>query len=86
MATVRARSLYFGEQFTVTVMELFEARIERARSRRFVTGGMKPIAVIVRERDRIYALDMTGRPVDIHRPGIPDGDLAGTARAHRNQD
>ena len=68
MATVRARSLYSGEQFTVTAMELFEARIDRANSRRFVTGSLKPIAVIVRERDRIYALDMTGRPVDIHRP------------------
>ena len=74
MATVRARSLYSGEQFTVTAMELFEARIDRASSRRFVTGSLKPIAVIVRERDRIYALDMTGRPVDIRRPRTRQGD------------
>ena len=75
MVTVRARSLYFGEQFTVTAMELFEARIESANGRHFMTGSMKPIAVIVRERDRIYALDMTGRPVDVHRPRAREGDL-----------
>ena len=74
MATVRARSLYSGEQLTVTAMELFEARIDRANSKRFVTGSLKPIAVIIRERDRIYALDMTGRPVDIRRPGARQGD------------
>ena len=74
MATVRARSLYSGEQLTVTAMELFEARIDRAHSARFVTGSLKPIAVIVRERDRIYALDMTGRSVDIRRPGARQGD------------
>ena len=74
MATVRARSLYSDEQFTVTAMELFEAQIDRANSRRFVTGSLKPIAVIVRERDRIYALDMTGRPVDIRRPRTRQGD------------
>ena len=74
MATVRARSLYSGEQLTVTAMELFEARIDRANSKRFVTGSLKPIAVIVRERDRIYALDMTGRSVDIRRPGARQGD------------
>ena len=74
MATVRARSLYSGEQLTVTAMELFEARIDRANSKRFVTGSLKPIAVIVRDRDRIYALDMTGRSVDIRRPGARQGD------------
>ena len=74
MATVRARSLYSDEQFTVTAMELFEAQIDRANSRRFVTGSLKPIAVIVRERDRIYALDMTGRPVDIRRLRTRQGD------------
>ena len=75
MATVRARSVYSGEQLTVTAMELFEARIESASNRHFVNGSMKPIAVIVRDRDRIYALDMTGRPVDSHRPGTRKGDL-----------
>lgn len=74
MATVRARSLYSGEQLTVTAIELFEARIDRANSKRFVTGSLKPIAVIVRDRDRIYALDMTGRSVDIRRPGARQED------------
>ena len=71
MATVRARSLYSDEQFTVTAMELFEARIDRANSRRFVTGSLKPIAVIVREPDRTYAIDMAGQPVGIHRMDLP---------------
>lgn len=71
MATVRARSLYSSEQFTVTAMELFEARIDRSSSKRSVTGSLKPIAVIVRERDRIYALGMAGETVDVRRVGLP---------------
>ena len=48
-------------------MELLEFRTDRANSRRFVTGSLKPIAVIVRTPDRTYAFDMAGQPVGIHR-------------------
>lgn len=68
MATVRARSVYSGEQFTVTAMELLELQVDRANSSYLVSGGLAPIAVIVREADTIYALDMAGRPVEVRRP------------------
>jgi hypothetical protein len=66
MAKVRARPIYAGEELTVTAMELLEFRTDRANSRRFVTGSLKPIAVIVRTPDRTYAFDMAGQPVGIH--------------------
>lgn len=75
MAAVRARSLYSGPQSTVTAMELFELRIDRTTRGYLAAGSLKPIAVIVRERDRIYALDMAGRPVDVRRPRARQGDL-----------
>jgi hypothetical protein len=48
-------------------MELLELRTDRADSRRFVTGSLRPIAVIVRTPDRTYAIDMAGQPVGIQR-------------------
>jgi hypothetical protein len=67
MAKVRARPIYSSEELSVTAMELLEFRTDRANSRRFVTGSLKPIAVIVRTPDRTYAIDMAGQPVGIHR-------------------
>ena len=67
MAKVRARPIYSSEELSVTAMELLEFRTDRANSRRFVTGSLKPIAVIVRTPDRTYAIDMAGQAIGIHR-------------------
>lgn len=71
MATVRARPIYSSEELTVTAMELLELRTDRANSRRFLTGSLRPIAVIVMAADSTYALDMAGQPVGIHRMDLP---------------
>ena len=36
-----------------------------------MTGSVKPIAVIVKEPGRTYALDMAAQPVDIDRMELP---------------
>jgi hypothetical protein len=48
-----------------------EFRSEGSKRGRFVTGSLSPIAVIVREQDRTYALDMAAQPVDIDELGLP---------------
>jgi hypothetical protein len=48
-----------------------EFRSEGSKRRRFVTGSLRPIAVIVREQDRTYALDMDAQPVDIEQLDLP---------------
>ena len=67
MAKVRARPIYSSEELRVTAMELLEFRVDGANSRRFVTGSLRPIAVIVMTSDRTCAIDMAGQPVGIHR-------------------
>lgn len=34
-------------------------------------GSLKPIAIIVKEPDRTYALDLCGQPVAIDRLNLP---------------
>ncbi len=39
---------------------------------RYLLGSVKPIAIIVTEPDRTYALDLAARPVDIDGSDLPD--------------
>jgi hypothetical protein len=65
MASVRARIVFSDEKVTVTAIESVELRAGQSHRRRFVTGSLKPIAVIVKEPGRTYALDMAAQPVDV---------------------
>lgn len=71
MAGVRTRTLFSDNELTVTAVESVEFQTDRSRRRRFVTGSLRPVAVIVREQDRTYALDMAAQPVDIDRMDLP---------------
>ena len=71
MATVRTRVILSDKKLTVTAVEFLEFRADGTNHRRFMTASLKPIAVIVREPDRIYALDMAAQPVDIDRLDLP---------------
>ena len=71
MTTVRARTVFSDEMFTVTAIESLEFRTQGTNRRRQVIASLKPIAVIVRERDKTYALDMAAQPVDIDRLDLP---------------
>ena len=76
MASVRARTVFSDHELTVTAVESVEFQTGRSDRRRFVIGSLRPIAIIVREPGRSYALDMAAQPVDIERIGLPaDFDL-----------
>ena len=67
MARLRERSVFADQKITVTAVEALEFRTGRTNRGRFLTASLKPVAVIVREPDRTYALDMCAEPVDIDR-------------------
>jgi dihydrodipicolinate reductase len=71
MNKVRARTLFANKRFTVSAVELLELRTDKTSRVRFMTGSLKPIAVIVNEADRAFAFDMEGQPVDIDRLNLP---------------
>lgn len=71
MASVRTTPIFSAAGLTVTAVESVEFRSEGSQCRRFVTGSLRPVAVIVREQDRTYALDMAAQPVDIDALGLP---------------
>ena len=71
MTTVRAKTVYSDERLTVTAVESLEFRADRTNRGRHVTGSVKPIAVIVRQPDRTYALDMAAQPLDIDQMDLP---------------
>lgn len=71
MATLRERTVFADQGLTVTVIESLELRTTGTRRRCFTTGNLEPIAVIVREPDRTYAIDMAAQPVDIDRMELP---------------
>ena len=71
MASVRTRPIFSDTWLTVTAVESVEFQSEHWGRRRFVTGGLRPIAIIVKEQDKTYALDMDAQPVDIDELGLP---------------
>lgn len=72
MMTVRVRTVFSDEKRTVIAIESLDLRSDRTYRPRYATANLKPIAVIVREPDRTYALDMAAQPVDIDRLDLPD--------------
>ena len=76
MASLRAKTVFVNEGITVTTVESLELQPDRTNHCQFITGSLEPIAVIVRETDRIYAFDMDGQSVDTDQLKLPaDFDL-----------
>lgn len=71
MVRVRARTIFSDQKLTVSAVEALEFQTNRSNHRRFLIGSLKPIAIIVREPDRTYALDLAAQPVDIDRMDLP---------------
>ena len=71
MASVRTRTVFSDHKLTVTAVESVEFRTDGSNRRRFVIGSLRPLAVIVKEPDRTYALDIAAQPVDIEHIGLP---------------
>ncbi len=72
MASVRARTLFAKHGLTVTAVESVDLRIDRSCRGRLAIGSVKPIAVIVREPGRTYALDIAAQPIDMEQLELPD--------------
>ena len=71
MTRVREKIVFSDDRFTVTAVESLEFRTDRSDRHGLVTGSLRPVCVIVRERKRSYALDMDAQPVDIERIDLP---------------
>ena len=67
MMTLRARTVLSGTDLTVTAIESLEIHTDRAHRIRYVTAELQPVAIIVKEPGRTYALDMAAQPIDIDR-------------------
>jgi hypothetical protein len=67
MTTLRARTVFSDDKVTVTALELLEFRTNKSKHVRYVTGDLRPMAILVKEPDRTYALDMAAQPIDIER-------------------
>ena len=67
MRTVRTRTVFSGDKLTVTAIESLEFRTDTTTRWRHMTGSLTPIAVVVREPDRTWAIDMDAQPVDIDK-------------------
>jgi riboflavin synthase alpha subunit len=58
MAERREKVVFADQRLTVSAVESVELRICKTDHGHFMTGHLKPTAVIVKESDRTYALDM----------------------------
>lgn len=72
MARLRARTIFSDQRLTVTAVESLEFRTDKTSQKGFVIGKLEPIAVIVREPDKTYAIGMDAQPVDIARLNLPE--------------
>jgi len=58
MARLRERSVFANHGLSVIAVESLELRTGRTNRGRFIIGGLKPIAVIVKEADRTREFDI----------------------------
>ena len=71
MDRLRARTLFSNQRLTVAAVESLDFQAGRSNQRTFLIGSLKPIAILVTESDRTYALGMDAQPVDIDRLDLP---------------
>jgi hypothetical protein len=71
MTALRERTVFSDDRLTVTAIESLELRADRMNHMRYVTGDLQPIAIVVKEQGRTYALDMAGQSVAIDRLNLP---------------
>ena len=69
MDRLRRTTVFDDPRFTVIVVQSVEFQTGGSNRKRFLTGSLKPIALIVKEPGRSYALDMNARSVDIESFG-----------------
>ena len=65
MDRLRTNIVFDDQRFAVTVVQSLEFRTGSWNHKRFLTGSLKPIAVVVKEPGRSYAFDMDARSTDI---------------------
>ena len=65
MDRLHTNIVFDDPRFMVTVVQSLEFRTGSSNHMRFLTGSLQPIAVIVKEPDKSYALNMDARLVDI---------------------
>ncbi|MDH4109505.1 MAG: hypothetical protein OEW35_14430 [Gammaproteobacteria bacterium] len=73
MDRLRTGTVFANQRLTVAVAESLEVRSDKTKHTRFMTGTLRPVAVIVKEPGRTYAFDMDGQPVDIDQVNLPAG-------------
>lgn len=71
MPRLREKTVFASQRLEVSVVESLEYRTARARRGGFTTVDLEPVAVIVRQPDETYALDMAGQRIDIDRMELP---------------
>lgn len=76
MNKLRARTVFADQRLTVTAVESLAFQAGGAGHGRFLTVHLEPIAIIVRQQDRTYALDMGAQSLDLDSLNLPaDVDL-----------
>ena len=73
MSMLRAKTVFGDGKVTVTAIEALELQAGTEHPGRYVTGILRPIAVVVKEPGRSRAFDMAGQPVDIQGLDLPTG-------------
>lgn len=71
MTTLRAKTVFADDKFTVTAIESLEFQTDKANRWGYVTASLKPVAVVVKEADKTCAFDMDAQPIDIDRLELP---------------
>ena len=65
MAALRAKTVFTDQRFTVIAVESVELRRGSTTHGRHLTAQLKPIAMVVKEPGRTYALDMEAQATSI---------------------
>jgi hypothetical protein len=65
MAWLRTKTIFADQRFTVITVESVELRQGSTGYGHHLTASLEPVAVVVKEPDNTYAIDMEGKPVSI---------------------
>lgn len=73
MKSLREKTVFTNDKRRVSVIESLEFQTIGTNRSQHATASLVPVAVVVKEPDRTYALDMNAQPLDIDRMELPAG-------------
>jgi len=75
MARLRTKTVFADNRRSVVAIESIDLHTELGNRFGHLSASLRPIAIVVKQPGRTYAIDMDAKPVDIDELSLPPGGI-----------